>query len=324
MDTMKFNPSSSLLSQLGIIDYAIVDDPKPLTYHYFMQWLQADSHGMLTYLGDYRSEVRSSLLNYFPTFKSGLVFLFDYRNQALNNSSKKIANYALAFNGYDYHYVLKARLEDLMQEFQLIDHQICIDTAPILERDLAYRAGLGWFGKNSMLINPDYGSNFLIASVFFPYHVSSDIPERPLMVDHCGQCRKCIDACPTQAITENRTLEANRCIATYTIEAFKPDIIPIPSGLNQTDYIFGCDICQQVCPWNERQVRKNIQGVDVITDQSMYELISVFFLTRDVNEILSDLNAMSNREYTRKFKHTALERTGRVGMIKNLQALIKE
>lgn len=315
----RFNLGQDYLNSLGIIDWGYVNSPRPSTYSFFLEWIEQGHHGVLSYLADERKDKRQSLENVFSSFQSALVFAFDYRNTGKVNNSK-IASYALGFGGLDYHHVIAQKLNQIVSRLKLQSYKFSIDTMPILERDLAYRAGLGWFGKNSMLIHPKHGSYFMLASILLDHKLELDSSN--IIADHCGTCRACIDACPTQAITEKRTLIANKCISTFTIEVFKDGVLNAPDGHNQTEFIFGCDICQSVCPWNERQVRKNIPGVEEY-ESSNVEKIENFFLKRPIAETINELENMSNRAYIKHFKGTALERTGRQGILKNLKNLLK-
>ena len=166
----------------------------------------------------------------------------------------KLASYSLGFEGMDYHHILRDSLQKISLEIKKI-YPNCIfshslDIQPVLERDLAARAGLGWFGKNSMFISRQEGSFVMLGSLF----LSTTLPlkEGRIETDHCGTCTRCIDLCPTKAIDpETRTLQSEKCISTFTIELFKEDKVA-PLGMDQANgEIFGCDICQDVCPWNK-------------------------------------------------------------------------
>ncbi len=169
--------------------------------------------------------------------------------QPLSPLVGQVAAYAW---GVDYHDVLPPRLRDLVAfiEAQVghpVPHRIYTDTGPVLERDLAQRAGLGWIGKSGMLIHPRLGSYLLLAEVLLG--VALD-PDPPFPTDHCGTCRRCVEACPTQAILPDRTVDANRCLSYWTIE--HRGALPAALRPAMGTWVFGCDVCQQVCPWNRR------------------------------------------------------------------------
>lgn len=161
----------------------------------------------------------------------------------------KIAKYA---RGTDYHYVVKDRLKALLAYIQSLSPDIVgralTDSAPIMEKPLAVKAGLGWQGKNGNVILPGQGSFFFLGEILL--NVALDYDVTPIS-NHCGTCRRCIDACPTEAIVDNAVIDANRCISYWTIE-YKGDTFPQPIQDNLNGWIFGCDICQDVCPWNVR------------------------------------------------------------------------
>ncbi|HAZ13919.1 MAG: hypothetical protein A2X86_08115 [Bdellovibrionales bacterium GWA2_49_15] len=302
-----------------ICDWGYVEDDQVLSFKNFLSWLERGDHGPLSYLSDHRAKLREKLTHYYPDFKAGLVFLFDYSHgpDFATASGPQIARYALNFQGADYHLVLKDVLNRIGNFLQTrcpsLQFALSLDIHPVLERDLAHRAGLGWFGKNSMLIHRQKGSRFIIASLLLNQRL--DFPQRTIEADHCGTCRACIDACPTQAIDgDRRTVKAQHCISTYTIELFKD--APAPHGYkNAGQWIFGCDICQDVCPWNGREI-----VAEQLLLTPLQEEIKAFFLNRPLREIISELEGLSNKAFERKFKGTALERTGRVGILKNLKA----
>lgn len=317
--------STLSLEDLGIVDWGYTESSVPLTMRQFETWVKNGDHGSLKYLSDYRKDLRKDIKTIFPEFKSAFVFLFDYSKmkKKLNesNQERKIASYALAFEGQDYHYVLSQKLECIKESLDSNYENLVtfksIDAQPVLERDLAYRAGLGWFGKNSMLINQKHGSYFLIASLFTNHRFPELNSNEKLETDHCGTCQKCIDFCPTNAIDiENRTIIAERCISTFTIEHFKPTAPP--ENMDQANgEIFGCDICQEVCPWNEKKLKSLISAE--LSEQA--QSINDFFINRPLSEVIEELNHMSNRFFRKKFKGTVFERTGRVGVLKNLFAI---
>jgi epoxyqueuosine reductase len=155
-----------------------------------------------------------------------------------------------------------------------------------------------------MLINKKLGSYFLISSIFLDKKL--DLSSKPVEPDHCGTCTRCIDACPTSAIIDGRQIDASKCISTFTIEMFK-DNVEAPKGYpSEREEIFGCDICQDVCPWNAKPLLRSELGNYAAFEKTFKNI---------------DLTSISNREFKRVFKGTSLERTGRVGILKNIKYL---
>jgi epoxyqueuosine reductase len=211
----------------------------------FDEWLARGYAGEMDYMprtAEKRRDSRSPL----PTAKSAIVVGLDYGGR---EASGPVARYA---RGDDYHDVLLARLRLLHARVDAIvgasvPGKAYVDTGPILERDLARRAGLGWFGKNTMLINPKRGSFFFLGELLLDLELE---PDAPFASDHCGTCRRCIDACPTGAIVEERVLDSNQCISYLTIE-IKGEI-PAEWQAAVGERVYGCDVCQEVCPFNHK------------------------------------------------------------------------
>ncbi len=179
--------------------------------------------------------VITMLLNYFPSEPTPV------------KNAPKISRYAW---GNDYHEVIRAKLKNFLQEIRQrigeVNGRGFVDSAPVLERAWAQRSGLGWVGKNGNLIHKKAGSFFFIATLIVDLELEYD---DPVAKDYCGSCRKCIDACPTDAIQENRVIDGSRCISYFTIE-LKDMLIPDTVKGKFDNWMFGCDICQEVCPWN--------------------------------------------------------------------------
>lgn len=208
-------------------------------------WLAAGFHGTMRYMENhFEKRLDPTLL--VPGAKSVICFLYNYfpKEQQID-STYKIAKYAY---GEDYHVVIKDKLYALIPEIEknygAFNYRIFVDSAPVMERQWAALAGLGWIGKNSLLLRKGQGSFFFIATVVCDIELEPDVP----ISDHCGTCTACIDACPTQAIVQNGVVDANRCISYLTIE--RKDDIPTEFKGKMDDWIFGCDVCQDVCPWN--------------------------------------------------------------------------
>jgi epoxyqueuosine reductase len=213
--------------------------------------------------------------------------------------SAQLARYA---RGDDYHQVLWRKLHQLLEWIQE-EVPDCrgrgvVDTAPLLERDFARRAGLGWFGKNTMLLNKRLGSYFFLGALLLDLELTADPPHE---ASHCGTCTACLDACPTQAFVEPGVLDSRRCISYLTIELRGP--IPEELRAPMSDWLFGCDVCQEVCPWNS----KAPPGVEPAL-QARNDLIAI-----DLGELLS----LSEEQFRQRFRGTALMRAKRQGLLRN-------
>ncbi len=275
----------------------------------FQRWLAKNRHADMAYLARSDTvESRADPRRLFPPVKTIVCLSMPYPRpeDAPNTKSQpagRVAAYAWAA---DYHQVIPYLLQGLVehvQEFiaQPVGYKIFTDSAPILERDLARRAGLGWIGKNSCLIHPQYGSYFLLAELFLDIDIE---PDAPFEVDHCGSCQRCIDACPTHCILPDRTLDAGRCISYLTIEhkaVIPPDLRPAAG-----DWVFGCDICQQVCPWNIRFARTNSSSP---------------LTTRQKNHARPTLTlelSLSPQQFRDKFAGSPISRAKRRGYLRNI------
>ena len=210
------------------------------------KWLESNMHGSMNYmenhfdkrldprlLVDGAKSVVSLALNYFP-------------EKVQSEDSYKLSKYAY---GEDYHFIIKWKLKELMrfisQEIGEVGGRVFVDSAPVLDRAWAKKSGLGWIGKNANLINKEVGSFFFLAELIIDLELEPDGPVK----DYCGSCTACIDECPTDAIPEPYVVDGSKCISYLTIE-LKDEIIPKEFQGKMEDWMFGCDICQDVCPWN--------------------------------------------------------------------------
>jgi epoxyqueuosine reductase len=284
--------------QLGFILAGVTSCEPPQHYSKFEAWLNAEYHGTMQYLADDRSRTRrANPKEILPECRSILVLAYPYQP----HQSAGVAAYAL---NDDYHDVLPSKLKDIIQFIEsLLGRQIpnryYTDTGPILERELAQRAGIGWVGKNSMLINPKHGSYFLLAEIFLGIDLE---PDNPFTTDHCGTCTRCIQACPTDCILPEHTIDARRCISYLTIE-LKDDI---PQDLRPLtkDWIFGCDICQQVCPWNRF-------SSEIESGKSKIPL-----------PVLTGELALTPQTFNQRFKLSPIKRAKRRGYLRNVAVAI--
>jgi epoxyqueuosine reductase len=213
----------------------------------FDTWLERGYEGEMAYMSRTAAKRRDSRLP-FPAAKSAIVVGMDYGGR---EPPGPVARYA---RGDDYHDVVLERLQSLHHRVEetvgsTVAGKAYVDTGPILERDLARRAGLGWFGKNTMLINPRRGSFFFLGELLVDLDLEPDVPFES---DHCGTCRRCLDACPTGAIVEERVVDSTRCISYLTIELRGDIPVEFHGAMEGGGMVYGCDVCQDVCPWNEK------------------------------------------------------------------------
>ena len=274
----------------------------------YQQWIKAGHHAEMAYLsGDEQIDKRSDPKKILPECKSILVLAIPYSKPIANDSQSEKGNLgrvaAYAY-GDDYHEILKFRLQAIVDFIEgklghSIPNRYYTDTGPILERELGQRAGLGWIAKNSMLIHPKVGSYFLIAEILLGIELDSDAA---FQGDLCGSCTRCIDACPTDCILPNRTLDAGRCLSYLTIELKGP--VPMEMREDIKDWVFGCDICQEVCPWN---IRFAPEHGDL-----------AFMPRPDVpSPILENELSLTAETFNKKFKGSPVKRAKRRGYLRN-------
>jgi len=212
------------------------------------QWLREGRHGLMHYM-ERNKEKRLDPRILVPETQSIITVLQNHfpKEQLVSENNYKISKYAY---GKDYHDVMKKKLgllAEYITQIQAIKYRILVDSAPVLDRVWAKKSGLGWIGKNSLLINKKKGSFFFIGHIFLNLKLKYN---KDLIKDYCANCTNCIDACPTNAIYEARKVDARKCLSYQTIEF--PKIADRSEVETYQDWIFGCDICQDVCPWNNR------------------------------------------------------------------------
>ena len=307
--------------RLGFVLAGVTTPEPPPHAADFEAWLSKRRHASMQYLATGRSrERRADPRLILPACKSILVLAVPYspppgtapqvstaekssasEPAGRSPSTGRIAAYA---QGDDYHDVLPARLKAIVRFIESQDeHPVAnrwyTDTGPILERDLAQRAGLGWIGKNTCLINPQHGSYFLLAEIFLDLELE---PDAPFVTDQCGTCTRCIEACPTSCIEPDRTIDSGRCISYLTIELkedIPADLRPLMGG-----WVFGCDVCQSVCPWNRFAEPKGDAAFDARPASAQPDLI------RELD--------ISPPEFNRSFKNSPLRRAKRRGYLRNI------
>jgi epoxyqueuosine reductase len=303
--------------RLGFILAGVTIPDPPPHFPIFENWLAQGHHADMAYLATECSRLRradprqilpdcKSILvlatpyNRPPTSLSGETLSLSKGNEVEVRVNGRIASYAL---GEDYHLVIPPRLQALVTfiEAQVghpVPNRAYTDTGPLLERDLAQRAGLGWIGKNTCLIHPRAGSYFLLAEILLSLDLE---PDPPFATDHCGTCTRCIEACPTDCILPDRTLDARRCISYLTIEN-KGDIPEELRPLMQ-DWIFGCDLCQTACPWNRFAAPERDASFQPSSGSPFPDLVHALALTPST--------------FNRQFKRSPIQRAKRRGLLRN-------
>lgn len=282
----------------GISEAGFLEDEAPR----LEKWLREGRHGQMQYMENYfdkrldptllvdgAKSVISLLLNYYP-------------EQKQEEGSYKISKYAY---GQDYHFVIKEKLKELLQSIQQnigeVGGRAFVDSAPVLDKAWAAKSGLGWIGKNSNLISKQVGSFFFIAELIVDLELEYDT----VTTDHCGSCTACIDACPTQAIIEPYVVDGSKCISYFTIEL--KENIPSEMKGKFDDWAFGCDVCQDVCPWNRFSKPHREPLFNPHPD-----LLS--FTKKDWEEITEDT-------FNKVFKNSAVKRTKYSGLARNITFL---
>ena len=282
----------------GISKAGFLEEEAPRLEH----WLNQNHHGEMKYmenhfdkrlnptlLVDDAKSVISLLLNYYPS-------------ETQNTDSYKISKYAY---GQDYHFVIKEKLKELLHSIQTeigeVSGRAFVDSAPVLDKAWAAKSGLGWIGKNSNLLTQQIGSFYFIAELV----VDLDLEYDYATTDHCGTCKACIDACPTEAIVAPYVVDGSKCISYFTIEL--KENIPLEMKGKMDDWMFGCDVCQDVCPWNKFSKAHSEPLFNPKT-----ELLSM--TKKDWKEITEDT-------FKKVFKNSAVKRTKFEGLKRNINFL---
>ena len=265
-------------------------------------WISNNGHATMDWLSK-RKEERGDIHKYFPDAKSVISVAMNYyvgMDQSNIDSDYKFSNYAW---GEDYHEIIKKKLHDIKNEILKHDPSIkiilCVDTAPIMEKQWAQKAGIGWEGKNTNLLTKELGSWVFLAEILIDKRLDYD---SPFEEDLCGSCTECIDSCPTNALTEYK-IDSNKCISYLTIE-YREDF----ENEDLHNWIYGCDVCQEVCPWN-------IKFEKIKKDKH--------FEARDslINFFKSDWENLNEENFKSSFKNSAVKRTKYKGLKRNIDSL---
>lgn len=267
-------------------------------------WLNKGFHGKLGYMENHFDK-RCDPSKLVEGSKSVISLLYNYHTpkRQADPDSPKISRYAY---GQDYHFVVKDKLKELFEsikeEIGQVEGRYFVDSAPVLERALARESGIGWVGKHGLLINKSQGSEFFIAELILDLELDYD----QAIKDYCGTCTACIDDCPTEAILPNKTLDATKCISYLTIE-LKDEILPHEFKGKMDNWMFGCDVCQDVCPWNRFSKPH--------TENSFEPALDLLSITKREWENLTE------KKFKVLFKKSAIKRTKFNGLKRNINFL---
>ncbi len=270
------------------------------------EWLRRDYQGEMAWMAR-DPEQRADPRKLFPNARSVIVAALNYYTPAQhedNPTTGKVSRYAW---GDDYHEVVGEKLRALLQWIKLqwpeAEGKVCVDIQPMMDKAWAARAGLGWIGKHTNLITREYGSWIFIGELLLNLELEFD--EEPVD-DHCGECTLCIEACPTDAIVEPYVVDSNKCISHATIESRAPQM-PAPLAANLEGWFYGCDICQDVCPWNRFAQTTGEARFAPRPD--------------NVNPNLADILTLTPEAYAARFSHSAMKRAKLAGLQRNARAV---
>ncbi len=286
--------------ELGFAHVGIAPAVTPTGFHRLLQWMENGHNADMQWV-ERRKEAYHHPDGVMQGTRSVIMAAMNYNDGATPASGGRVARYA--WGSADYHDVLKPRLQQLAAmlkaEFPTARARVVIDTAPLLERDFARLAGIGWFGKNTMLISRSIGSWFFLGAILTDIELEYD---KPIEQNFCGSCTRCLDACPTDAFPEPGVLDARRCISYLTIEHRK-SAIPLDLRNGIGEWLFGCDICQDVCPWNRFAPQTALQEFQQNESLNPVDCRELLTLTAD--------------EFEARFQASPLSRPGRAGLLRN-------
>ena len=290
---------------VGIAKAEILDEE----FDKYQEWIASGYHATMQYL-EKNLEKRRDIREIRPGAESVIVVGLSYHTPYQHENEEgqgKISRYAW---GTDYHEILPVKMQEIVSVITSINpdalSKIYVDTGPISEKQWARKAGIGWQGKNSNIISREIGSWFFLGIIITTLPLEYDKP----IEDLCGTCTACLDACPTQAIIEPYTVDAGKCISYWTIEA-KPQIeIPQEIAEKMEHWVYGCDICQDICPWNRFSSETNIDSFHPRKDQTSFNLQSIL--------------EMKQEEFSIRFKKSPVKRTKLSGLQRNAKALLRK
>ncbi|NOY61459.1 MAG: tRNA epoxyqueuosine(34) reductase QueG [Calditrichaeota bacterium] len=279
-------------------------DPAPLE-----EWLRRNEHGKMAYMQN-NVEKRLDPRKLVEGAKSVISLAKNYYTPHKHSTEFSVGRISRYAWGDDYHDVLRPRLKEVLAHIQKLvpgcNGRVFVDTAPIMDKQWAVKAGIGWQGKNSNIITREFGSWIFLGEIVVDIELDYDTPIK----DFCGTCTRCIDACPTGAIVELYIVDANRCISYLTIELKPDNEIPTELKTKMGNIIFGCDICQDVCPWNNKFAQK--------TDEAAFHPRPF-----NLNPPLKTLSKLDINEFQVKFRKSPIKRAKFLGFMRNIRAALE-
>ncbi|MGB7069960.1 MAG: tRNA epoxyqueuosine(34) reductase QueG [Pyrinomonadaceae bacterium] len=288
--------------KVGIVPASALNDEGEKLRH----WLRSGFHGQMGWL-EREPEKRSDPRSILPGALSMIVVALNYYTDHHHKDDPELGKISRYAWGDDYHDIVKEKLRALLDwiksEVPGANGRVCVDTAPIMDKAWAVRAGLGWLGKHSNVITTEYGSWVFIGEILLDIELEYD---SRIVADHCGSCTACLDACPTDAIVSPYVVDSNKCLSYATIE-LRSDTLPTEIANNMNGWLYGCDICQDVCPWNRFEKPTTESGFQPRNDETSISL----------DEVLQ----YSPETYADRFRRTAVKRAKLAGLQRNAAVL---
>ncbi|WP_409477351.1 tRNA epoxyqueuosine(34) reductase QueG [Pseudobdellovibrio sp. HCB154] len=291
---------------------------KPMTIEFYKNWIAGGQHGDMNYLETHLPTKEDPTILH-ESLRSAITVGFHYFPAIRPYDLKIPARAALYAQNEDYHFWLKEKLTAAivyLKEKYPNEHFLqYVDSGPVLERDLAYQAGLGWFGKNTCIIHSQKGSLFFLAEILTSLEVTEKLPPHE---DLCKNCTKCIDICPTGALSGDKQLNANKCISYLTIES--KTVAPVELRAQIGDWFFGCDMCQTVCPWNQKRLNVLLPDDSKKSQQLVTTLPQE--KEQDLEKFFRTILESSNKKIQKMFYGTPMLRSGGFGLKRNAMVVI--
>jgi len=269
------------------------------------EWINNGYNGTMKWIENRQNE-RGDIFQYFPNVKSIISVGMNYYTGRVKRNSEKagISNYAL---GDDYHEVLKNKLYQSLKlindKIPIENYRVCVDTSPVMDKVWAQKSGIGWIGKHTNIITRDYGTWIFLGELLVDFKLEYD---KPFLEDLCGSCTACIDECPTNALIKPYQLDSNKCISYQTIE-YRGEF---DDSINLDEWIYGCDICQEVCPWNNK--------FEQITNENAFQpRVNI------INKTNNDWKKLTPEAFSKLMKNSAIKRTKHSGIQRNVNHHLK-